>query len=281
MMKLFDIDPQKCTRCGICLEVCPTEVIEFKDKNSFPTPGSGKICINCGHCLATCPHDAFLLQNMPIEQCPPVKKNESITDWQLEHYLWTRRSIRAYRGEPVDREILARAIDITRFALIYPNGQPVHWLVVYERDEVKRMMGMVINFFRYMKKKEELFGKFDEITQLLTGYDSGKDPVSCGAPHIIVTHAAGEDPHSDITHIHFNERNCTAAITYLELLLPSFGIGSFRSWYFDIAVKLWPPLQKALGLPRTHTNCVALLVGYPKYKYYRLPLRNKPTVTWR
>lgn len=280
-MKLFDIDPQKCTRCGICVEVCPTTAIEFKDKNSFPTPGSGKTCINCGHCLITCPHDALSLQEMPIDRCPPVEKNESITTRQLEYHFWARRSIIAYRGEPVDRETLSRAIDITRFAPIYLNAKSVHWLVVYERDEVKRMVGMVINFFRYMKKKEQLFGKHDEITRLLAEYESGKDPVSCGAPHIIVTHAPKEGPGSDLTGIHFHERDCTAALTYLELLLPSFGIGSFRPWYFDMAVKSWPPLQKALGFPRTHTNCVTLLVGYPKYKYYRLPLRNKPTVTWR
>ena len=280
-MKLFDIDQQKCTRCGICLEVCPTAVIEFKDKNSFPTPDSGKTCIECGHCLAACPHDAFLLKKMPIDQCPPVEKNESITTRQLEYYFGARRSIRGYRDEPVDRDTLTRAIDITRFAPIYLNVQPVDWLLVYERNEVKRMVEMVVNFFRYMKKKEQLFGKYDEITRLLVEYESGKDPISWGAPHIIVTHAAKEDLRSEITGIHFHERDCTTALTYLELLLPSFGLGSFRSWYFDITAKLWPPLQKALGLPRTHTTCVTLLVGYPKYEYYRLPLRNKPTVTWR
>lgn len=280
-MKLFDIDQQKCTRCGICMEVCPTAVIEFKDKNSFPTPSNGKTCINCGHCLAACPHDALLLKKMPIDQCLPVKKNVSITSRQLEHLFWAPRSIRSYRNEPVDRDTLTRAIDFTRFAPTHLNAQTVHWLVVYERDEVKRMVGMVINFFRYMKKKEQLFGKDDRVTRLLVEYESGKDPVSCGAPHIIVTHAPKEDPRSEITGIHFHERDCTAALTDLELFLPSLGLGSFRSYYFDIAVKLWPPLQKALGFPRTHTNCGTILVGYPKYQFYRLPLRNKPTITWR
>lgn len=182
-----------------------------------------------------------------------------------------------------DRKILDEAIDITRFAPTYPNSRPIHWIVVYETDESKRMLGMVIDFIRYLKKKEPFIGKIDELSHILTEYESGIDSITYGAPHIIVTHTHNQTSNfnSNMTTVQPAATDFTTALTYLELMLPSFGLGSCRARYFDLAVKLWPPLQNTLGFPRSHKSCGALLVGYPKYKYHRVPMRNKPTVTWR
>ena len=43
----------------------------------------------------------------------------------------------------------------------------------------------------------------------------------------------------------------------------------------------WPPMQEALGLPPDHTPHGAMLIGYPKYKFQRLPLRNEAQILWR
>jgi hypothetical protein len=40
-------------------------------------------------------------------------------------------------------------------------------------------------------------------------------------------------------------------------------------------------MQKALALPEDHISFGAMMIGYPKYKYHRLPLRKEPQIIWR
>jgi len=70
-------------------------------------------------------------------------------------------------------------------------------------------------------------------------------------------------------------------LTYLELAAPAFGLGTCWAGYFDVAANLWPPLKNALELPDGHTSFGAMMIGYPKYKYQRMPLRNQAKISWR
>lgn len=67
---------------------------------------------------------------------------------------------------------------------------------------------------------------------------------------------------------------CTIALTYLELAVPSFGLGARWAGYFNAAANMWPPMQKLMGLPEGHVSFKAMMVDYPKYRYQRLPIRN-------
>jgi hypothetical protein len=40
-------------------------------------------------------------------------------------------------------------------------------------------------------------------------------------------------------------------------------------------------MQKALTLPEDHISLGAMMVGYPKYNYHRLPPRKEPKIIWR
>jgi uncharacterized Fe-S center protein len=47
------LDPALCTKCGICVEVCPTKAASF-GANGFPEYDM-KLCIGCAQCIAFCP----------------------------------------------------------------------------------------------------------------------------------------------------------------------------------------------------------------------------------
>jgi hypothetical protein len=47
------------------------------------------------------------------------------------------------------------------------------------------------------------------------------------------------------------------------------------------AANFWPPMAEALELPEQHVSFGAMIVGYPKFKYQRLPLRKEPKISWR
>jgi nitroreductase len=207
--------------------------------------------------------------------------NQSISPGQLEHNLRTGRSIKAYKDQPVDRQVFEKTIDITRFSPTFHNTPTVHWIVVYEKDQLKRLVAMVLDFIRYIKKKESFIGQIDELSQLLSEYESGTDSIAFGAPHMMVAHTPRENSIFKMIDISPAAADCISALAYMELILPSFGLGSCRARYFDLAVKLWPPLQNALGFPRSHQSCGALLVGYPRDTSQQAAVQEQPDITWR
>lgn len=53
-LKLF---PDKCTGCGICIEVCPRVVFAMKDKKVYLV--NSDRCIECGACARNCQFGAL------------------------------------------------------------------------------------------------------------------------------------------------------------------------------------------------------------------------------
>jgi len=119
------IDREKCKRDGICAETCPMGLIEQENDASFPIPedDAENLCVECGHCVAVCPHGALSLKPITPEQCPPVRREWLLSPEQAEHFLRSRRSIRAYKDKPVDKELITRLIEIARCA---PFGRLHH-----------------------------------------------------------------------------------------------------------------------------------------------------------
>lgn len=273
-MSLFMVDEEKCKRDGVCVTECPAKIIELKDKDSVPTPieGAEELCINCGHCVAVCPHGAFFHRAMSPDQCPPVQSEWLLGPERVEHFLRARRSIRTYKDESVGREVLTKLIDIARFAPSGHNLQPVRWLVIYQRDEVHRFAGLIVDWMRHLVKEDSPLVQLLHMDRIIYAWDEGLDRVCRDAPHIIVAHAPKEERTAPAA--------CTIALTYLELAAPSFGLGACWAGYFNAAATLWPPMQEALPLPEGHMSFGAMMVGYPRYKYHRLPLRNEARITW-
>lgn len=54
--RLFKVDPDKCTACGLCIDTCPTKNIET---NKEGHPFWGRNCLFCLTCEMRCPEDAI------------------------------------------------------------------------------------------------------------------------------------------------------------------------------------------------------------------------------
>ncbi len=52
-----EIDSEKCSNCGTCVEVCPVDVFEAGEKT--PTVKRPDDCIGCRACEAQCPESAI------------------------------------------------------------------------------------------------------------------------------------------------------------------------------------------------------------------------------
>lgn len=274
-MSIFAINQDKCHQDGLCAAECPLSLIELKGPDAYPTPipQAAQLCINCGHCAAVCPHGALELKAMPLADMPPLRPELKISPEQAEQFLRARRSIRLYKDEPVDQATLARLIGLARYAPSGHNTQPVNWTVISGREQLLSLGEVVIGWMRWMMKEQPQIASLMHMDLVIAQWEAGNDRILRGAPHVVVAHA----PKADRT----APAACTIALTFLDLAASSLGLGVCWAGYFGAAAATFPPLQKALALPEGHLTFGAMMVGWPKLTYHRLPARNAAKVSWR
>jgi nitroreductase len=74
--------------------------------------------------------------------------------------------------------------------------------------------------------------------------------------------------------------DCAIALTYLELAAKAHGLGSCWAGLLTRAVGLYAPAAEFLNLPDSNKVYGAVMLGYPKYRYQRIPKRNDIKVKW-
>jgi len=273
-MSQINVDQEKCRHDGICTAVCPMSIIEMKD-GAVPglVAGLEDLCITCGHCVAVCPHGALSLDDMRVEDCPPLKVELALGSGQAEQFFRSRRSIRTYQDKAVEREKLAALIDLAHYAPTGSNSQQVQWLVIDSREQLHAMGAMIIGMLRYLIKEGHPLAKAYRLERSVAAWEAGKDPVLRGAPALVIAHAPQSYPLAQV--------DSTAALTFLDLAAPTVGLGACWAGFFMMAAAQVPALQQALALPEGHACCGALMIGYPQYAYHRLPTRKEAVVSWR
>ncbi|OGU16382.1 MAG: hypothetical protein A2076_03095 [Geobacteraceae bacterium GWC2_53_11] len=273
-MRHIMVDQKACKHDGICTAVCPMSIIEMKD-GSVPNLVAGleDLCISCGHCVAVCPHGALSLDEMKAEDCPSIKAELKIDGEQAEQLFRSRRSIRVYSSKTVEREKLARLIDMAHYAPTGTNSQQVQWLVVNSREQLHALAAGIIDMLRYLINEGHPLAKAYRLERSIAAWEAGKDPVLRGAPALVVAHAPKGYPLAQV--------DSTIALTFLDLAAPMVGLGACWAGFFMMAAAQWPVLQELLALPEGNACCGALMIGYPKYEYHRVPLRKEAVVSWR
>ncbi len=275
-MSLFSVDKDKCKGDGLCVSVCPIgRIIRMDEKTRLPVliEGGESACINCGHCVAVCPHGAFSLATMPVESCQSLPEEWNLSPQQIEYFLKGRRSTRVYKKEPVKREILEKLVDIARYAPSGINRQPIRWIIVHQEKEVVRLAQTVVEWMRSLIKEKAALAESFHMESMICAWEKGKDPICRNAPHLVIATGLKDDP--------IVSQASAIALTYLELSAAAFGLGACWAGYAQMAINMYEPAQKVVGISR-RSNCFgAMLIGYPGFKYSRIPLRNKAPLIWR
>ena len=273
-MNLFTVNQDTCLRDGICAAVCPAGLIE-SDADGYPmaTADAASVCIRCGHCVAACPSGSLDHRVMKAADCPPAGSFEVLSKERCEHFLRSRRSVRNYQDRPVDRKTLQQLIELARFAPSGHNSQCVRWHVMDRKEDLHNLAAVVVDWMRWLTVNMPDFAAAMHVERTIGRWKAGVDVVLRGAPAVIVAHAEKDNRMAPAA--------CTLALAYLELAAPGMDLGCCWAGYFNAAATLFPPMAQALQLPEGHQSFGAMMVGYPKYSYHRLPLRKAPRITWR
>lgn len=274
-MKHLTVDKFKCIRCGACIAVCPIKIIKFDPSTRLPAMVSKgeKICLRCGHCVSVCPHRALSLYHMRAEDHQPLRHDWRIKPERVEQLLKGRRSIRNYKNEAVDKEKLKKIIDVARYAPSGINRQPVRWEVMYHKDRVRRFSVIVIHWMRLQMELNTPLAKTLRMKRIVAAWDNHNDWICRGAPHMIIAYA----PKSGMN----ASQDCTVALTYFEIAAAAAHLGTCWAGYAALAINMSPEIRRFVYLSSRMHCFGALLVGYPKFSYHRIPIRNKPHIIWR
>lgn len=274
-MSLFSVDQQKCNRDKICVQACPVGIIAWSEEKQLPMPtkDAESVCIKCGHCVAVCPTAAFSHQAMTPDQCVPIERDIHPSAEQAVQFLLSRRSIRVYQNKSANKETLAKLADVARCAPSGINTQPTEWLIIEDSAEVNRLAGCVIDWMRTMIEERPQYAAALRMERSVKAWENGFDSICRNAPHMFVAHARKDDPMAT--------SSCPIALSHLELAAHAYGLGACWAGYFNMAANFSASMKKELALPEGHVSYGAMMIGYPKFHYYRIPLRKEARIIWR
>jgi nitroreductase/NAD-dependent dihydropyrimidine dehydrogenase PreA subunit len=274
-MDKLTIDIQKCNQDSLCAVECPVRIIRLDSLTGYPVPlpDFESSCLKCGHCVTICPTDALSLDWLSPESCRLISEDLRLTPAQAEQFLRSRRSVRSFKNKTVSDRTIEKLLEVACAAPSAKNQQPWHWTVVRSPAEVRRLAEMVIEWMREVSHTDPKKAEASGFVRPIAAWEQGEERICRGAPHVIVAHA-------DKNWI-FGPEDSALALSLLDLYATSMGLGACWGGYFYKAVNAYPPLFQALGLPNHHRAFGALMLGYPKFKYRRIPERRPPRVAWR
>ena len=272
-MGLIRVDLSKCERDGTCAEVCPISILTMDEEEGPQVIGGmAQHCIGCGHCVAACPHGALdnvrnsLAEQGLLPQYPVVEDQTALT------FLRSRRSIRRYRDEPVPRERIAQLLEAARYAPSGHNSQGISYLVVDDPGALKRIIELVVGWMGTLVSYQPELAARLHMPGIIKSHERGEDRILRHAPALVIASAPKDLLPALIT-------TCLA-LEYVELYATTLGLGTCWAGYAQVCAQQYAPLIDFLGVSQGRMVTGMMMVGYPRYSYYRLPERNGLDLAW-
>ena len=274
-MGLVTVDQTKCKQDGICAAECPVRIISLDGDEGFPSiaPTKEEYCLTCGHCVAVCPHGAMSISGVDIKDCPEIDEDLQLSWKQAEQFLRSRRSIRVYEDKAVERQTMQKLIETARYAPTASNAQNIHWLVINGRERLNELSEQTIEWMRGLIKAQPDSLAADYFTPVVARWEDGHEVILRGAPALVVASAPKDNLNGLV--------DCSIALSYLELAAMPLGLGTCWAGLLQAAMLYTSEMTQSMGLPDDHAWYYPMMIGYPKFKYHRLPERRQPSILWK
>lgn len=263
---MITIDSEKCIHCGQCTVVCPMSLIQQQNEDSVPAPitQAEDFCIQCGHCVAICDSCAIDVGDVIGSRNEPFTQSELPSFEQYVALVKSRRSIRRYKKEAVEKAKLDKLLDVVRWAPSAKNTLPVKWIVVNNPQTVNELAGLVVEWVKTL----------GEMQHLVKTWESGIDMIHRGAPCLMIAYT---DPEG----ADWGDIDCTIAMETVEYGAKVLGLGACWAGYFTRASRNYAEIPERLGLKKDQTIRAALMLGEIDDEHYdQIPYRREAAVRW-
>ena len=287
---LFYIKSETCSNCGICAEVCPALLFEKDDSDKIRfKPDFLNLCIGCGHCMAACKTKSVFANGFSYDTDFFEYSETNDLFSLMEH----RRSVRRFKPKPVEKEALEKILSAISQV---PHGDAHHHVevtVINNRDKIMEALPSMETF--YSKLEKWLHNPF---IRKVIELEKGKATINTLKNHLlpriekdIYKHASYE--YDGITrgahtlfifHAHkYAEEHIEDAlilVSYATLAAQQLGLGSTIIGLIPAALNKTSGLRRIFHIPDDHDSVIALIIGYPKYKYHRGIRRELRNINW-
>ena len=266
----INVNYEQCTKCGICVEVCPNDTLTMAEVGPVIAKDS---CMECGHCVAICPVGVLDNKKTPKQETVPVAIPVIDAD-TASAFLRSRRSIRCYKEDTVERNKIVSLLDVARMAPTAINTQGVSYHVIDDKDVLKNIIEVVVTWMETLITAKNPLGLY------FKGYvdryrQEGKDVILRGAPGLILATI-------DKAMLPRGRDNARFALTYAELYANTINLGTCWAGIVEACfVAEYKPLLELVTLGHNKVVAGALMVGYPKYKFKRTVSRKALNIAWQ
>ncbi len=269
-MELLKVDQSKCLRCGICVDCCPACILTLGANG--PECNFDRGCMSCGQCVAICPVGALDNKYAPLEEQRPVTMPVLSAETAYE-FLRMRRSVRNFKNAVPTDEDITRLLDAARYAPTAGNSQGMYYIVIRDAEKIHAIADAVADWMDEEVAAGTENKRYFQAT--LRAYrERGQDIIARHAPCLIFALTR----RLNITGV----SNAEQSWAYAELFAPTLGLGTTIAGFIQsCGIAGYQPLLDLIGLPATHKVVGPLMVGYPKYKYQRMPERQHLKVEFR
>ncbi|WP_432736107.1 nitroreductase family protein [Maridesulfovibrio sp. FT414] len=271
----FSVNEELCIKCGLCAQDCIAGVIALDE---FPKISNEGGCIKCQHCLAVCPTGALSILGNSPEDSTEIKGKMPDAE-QMEILIKGRRSVRKYKPEALEPELIQKLMDIAWHAPTGVNSQSVTVTLMEDPEQVKA-------FSEEVYRRIEDGVKNGTLPQTpishyfqwaIESRKHGGDMIFRGAPHFIIVSGSKSAP-CPVVDAHI-------FLSYFELMAQTMKIGTLWNGFLKYSVDvLFPDLKEKLGIPADHELGHAMVFGKPAVKYQRTVERghaNIRRVEWK
>jgi nitroreductase/NAD-dependent dihydropyrimidine dehydrogenase PreA subunit len=287
---IVSINQDLCKACGICGNVCPRHIpVTTENDNEKVTVISSEriqLCMECGHCIAVCPNHAINVESLNQDEFVPVEDLD-VDDDQLLSLMKNRRSVRRYKDKPVPREMINRIISAARSAPTGTGRISTGIVVIDNPETLKAFSELVYEVYEGLEKnlknpiarfvmKRRIGTKLIRTLQdfvmpgmhwYIRWYREGKsNEILRDCPALILFHSPIYEP--------MGNENCLVSAFHAIIMAQVLGIGTCLNDLIPPACNRHPEIRKLLGLPDDREVYSSITMGYPKYKFKRIPPRD-------
>jgi nitroreductase/NAD-dependent dihydropyrimidine dehydrogenase PreA subunit len=257
---MISVDKSKCLRCGACIRDCVVEVLKTdEEKVPYLPPELEKYCLNCQHCLAVCPTGAVSCNGISAENCQPI---QSLPEPEkMLALLRQRRTVRFYKDENVSPEILEKLKESLAWIPTGCNDRSLVFKLVESREEMAFFREETSKMLKFLIKTGIMFLLYPRIKRFLSEILGGKDVIYRNAPHMLIAFVPDKAP--------CKEADPWIALSYFDLLVQSFGLGSCWCGFAVHAIRHNRKLKKYLNPPKGCKIAAVILFGKPDVTYQR------------